>query len=205
MPTNIIDKELEKFLERVKKGTNGCWNWLGFINSGGYGKFFLGKKNYQAHRYSYARYIGNIPKGMVIDHLCRKRSCVNPEHLEVVTLKENALRGIGPSAINSRKTKCIQGHPLKGDNLFIRKSKDNTIYRICRECRRRYNREWSRKHYSHELKPWFREDSPFNKGSRRELSWNRAKKIHTCCKSICCFRHKVACPKLLLQSKLSKE
>lgn len=102
---------IDRFWQRVKK-TNSCWNWIG-SRAGlhkNYGNISDGKKSIFAHRFSYLIHKGEIPKGLVIDHLCRNTLCVNPAHLEAVTHRENLLRGIGPTAINYKKTHCIRGH-----------------------------------------------------------------------------------------------
>lgn len=88
-----------------------CWEWIGTVNSGGYGSFNDGRQ-FKAHRWSYARFKGPIPPSLTLDHLCRNRRCVNPDHLEPVTNRENILRGNGPTAENARKTHCKRGHPL---------------------------------------------------------------------------------------------
>ena len=78
---------------------NGCWDWVGTKTRFGYGLARLGPRNTplrQAHRMMYERHKGPIPKGLVIDHLCRNTSCVNPDHLEAVTQKENIRRGKNP-------------------------------------------------------------------------------------------------------------
>jgi len=72
---------------------NSCWLWQGIINEAGYGKLKVSKRWVKAHRYSYELFVGDIPEGLTLDHLCRNRSCVNPGHLEPVTLRENVLRG----------------------------------------------------------------------------------------------------------------
>ena len=77
-------------------------------------------------------YCGKVKDGLVIDHLCRHTSCVNPSHLEAVTPGENTLRGYGPTAMNARKTECVRGHSLSGDNLYV----DPDGNRGCRACRR---------------------------------------------------------------------
>ena len=99
----------------------------------GHGRFAITHtKLTQAHRFSYELYNGEITGNLTIDHLCRNRNCVNPQHLEVVTIKENVLRGIGPTAINSIKTHCIKGHEFNEKNTYIRPNGD----RNCRECNR---------------------------------------------------------------------
>ncbi len=102
----------------------GCWLWMGATYIGGrggtrgshplpYGQF----RRMPAHRWAYERFVGPIPNGLQLDHLCRTTLCVNPDHLEPVTNRENVLRGTSPSAGNARKTHCNRWHPLSGDNL----------------------------------------------------------------------------------------
>jgi len=83
----------KKIINKIKKDKKGCWNWLGKLNSGGYGLLGWNRKVIRAHRYFYEYYKGKIPKGLQIDHLCRNRGCVNPNHLEAVTCQTNVLRG----------------------------------------------------------------------------------------------------------------
>lgn len=104
----------------------GCWRWTASIDAYGYGRI----TNRPAHRVSYEVHVGPIPDGLQLDHLCRVRSCVNPNHLEPVTLYENLMRSEGPSAINSRKTHCKRGHPLTRDNLV-----EISPRRICKTCK----------------------------------------------------------------------
>ncbi len=127
-----------RFWSKVEK-TDGCWNWTGTTNRG-YGQFNInGGNRIYAHRFSYELTNGPIPERLTIDHLCRNPSCVNPEHLEVVTMRENLLRGNTLQAENARKTLCKKGHPLEGDNLvqcLLRRGK-----RICRTCRNERRRK----------------------------------------------------------------
>jgi hypothetical protein len=120
----------------------GCHLWAGVLGDTGYGRFTqrLGNKtfNVQAHRFAYEHAKGPIPAGMEIDHLCRVRVCVNPDHLEAVTRKENWRRSNGTSATNARKTHCKRGHPLSGENLYVTPQG----YRQCRTCINEKSRRW---------------------------------------------------------------
>jgi hypothetical protein len=93
----------------------GCWLWTGAISQHGYGRFYFRGKAEAAHRASYILYRSEIPEGLEIDHLCRTRNCVNPDHLEPVTPKVNRLRGYGWAGIHSRRTHCPKGHQLVSD------------------------------------------------------------------------------------------
>ncbi len=129
----------ERFWEKVgPSGTADCWPWTGGVNSQGYSALRVGKMKVYAHRWIYAHWFGSIPAGLTIDHLCRKRTCVNPTHMEVVTRGENVLRGISIFAQNARKTHCLRGHPFDEANTrLVRKGRQ---CRICAEraWRKRY-------------------------------------------------------------------
>ena len=101
----------------IPEPNTGCWLWIAGIAGGGYGSYWNGTKKVSAHRFSYEQTRGPIPQGLEIDHLCRQRLCVNPEHLEAVTHRENVLRGDGWTAHQARQTHCHRGHPLTPDNL----------------------------------------------------------------------------------------
>lgn len=132
---------VERFAEHVALTDSGCIVWLAGTNAVGYGQFRLspadGCRRVYAHRWSYEHHIGPIPDGLHLDHLCRVRHCVNPDHLEPVTLAENVLRGESGPAKNARKTHCPQGHPYSGDNLYVR---PNARQRVCLQCRRTRDR-----------------------------------------------------------------
>ena len=139
----------DRFLEKVRyiQG-NDCWIWHGQIRPDGYGVFYVnesGRKEY-AHRVSYNLHKGAIEKGKVIDHVCRTRYCVNPDHLEVVTHKENSMRSpIMGNPQKKNQTHCIHGHPLAGNNLYI---SPNSRKRVCITCRNERKRKL--KQESHE-------------------------------------------------------
>jgi hypothetical protein len=127
--------EDERFWKKVIKSDNGCWEWIGGKNPDGYGSFGLaGGKVTSAHRWSYEKSIGPIPNGLTIDHICRNRACVNPDHLECVSFIENILRGTGWTAINKRKGTCPAGHEYDKTN--------NRGSRICSECARAQRLSW---------------------------------------------------------------
>jgi hypothetical protein len=113
--------------------------WIGCKTKNGYGRMHVGSRyegndrNVLAHRVAYELARGPIPDGLQVDHICRTRSCINPDHLELVTQRENILRGEGGSARNARKTHCIRGHELMPPNLRI--GPDGA--RCCRACERR--------------------------------------------------------------------
>lgn len=120
----------ELILSNIEIDPSGCWLWTGLVTKRGYGMFSVAKRLYTPHRVSYREFKGPIEIGNEIDHLCRVRRCVNPEHLESVTKRENILRGESFSAKNARKTHCKQGHPYAGENLMHHNGQ-----RMCRTCR----------------------------------------------------------------------
>lgn len=133
--------QFANFLGKIKRLDNGCWEWQGAKNPKGYGIFGHHRRTEMAHRYSHKIFKGEIPKGFTIDHLCRNRGCVNPDHLEPVTQRENLLRGNGWSGRNARKALCPRGHVLAGDNLCGWRLKKG--FRECLIC----NKEMQKRHY----------------------------------------------------------
>lgn len=127
-----------RFWSKVKK-TDLCWLWTAgrFPSSCGYyGCFRADGRNIRAHRYAYELLVGPIPEGLQLDHLCRNTLCVNPDHLEPVTARENNMRGFGVGAEHARKTHCHRGHPFSDENTRIN-PKDGR--RICATCHRERN------------------------------------------------------------------
>ncbi len=124
-----------RFWELVIK-TEGCWWWMGNHTSEGYGSYWRNGRQLLAHRLAYKMEIGPIPEGLVLDHLCRNPSCVNPAHLQPVTQRINTRRGIGPTAINAAKTHCYRGHEFNALNTYT----DKTGRRHCRPCQNLRNR-----------------------------------------------------------------
>jgi hypothetical protein len=134
--------DINRFLAKVDKADE-CWLWTARKNYKGYGMFRLGSRVPYAHRVAYEHYVGPIPEGLQLDHICRVRHCVNPDHLEPVTNAENALRGEGPTAKNVTKTHCPKGHEYTGDNLYV----DPRGGRNCRACRREKAKAWRAKQH----------------------------------------------------------
>lgn len=134
-------KTVEQRLLALVHKTPSCWLFEGQKNTQGYGRMRMGGRggrHLPAHRISYEIYVGPIPDGMVLDHLCRVVNCVNPAHLQAVTQRTNVLRGLAPAAVNAQLTNCRKaGHPLSGDNL----GNDTPGHRRCKACRREYERE----------------------------------------------------------------
>lgn len=128
---------------RIEFADNGCWLWTASTTDG-YGQMKVNGKYFRAFRLAYELFVGAVPEGLQLDHLCHTadetcaggetcihRRCCNPEHLEPVTVRENLLRGRGFNSVNAAKTHCLRGHPLSGDNLYIEPKGS----RSCKTCR----------------------------------------------------------------------
>lgn len=126
--------------------TDSCWYWTAGKTKAGYGMFVEKGKHIYAHRFAYKTFKSKLTKGLVLDHLCRNRACVNPEHLEEVTMKTNYERGVAPEKFtrwNAYKDSCKKGHPLVTSNRYFRQSKPH--WRECNECRRLASKEYQRR------------------------------------------------------------
>lgn len=132
----------EKLLRRSEILESGCRQWIGALYNG-YGYVALPRTQHpiRAHRVAYRTWVGPIPDGLTIDHLCRNRACIEPTHLEAVPAKVNILRGDTLAARNKAKTHCNHGHPFEGDNLRITKTGE----RVCRACQERAKQAWLRR------------------------------------------------------------
>lgn len=113
-----------------------CCEWKGAKNVAGYGTIRMNGKTYLAHRLAVALSGRNIPKSLVCDHLCRNRACVNPDHIELVSTKENVLRGIGPTAQAAKQTACLKGHEYTPENTRYQQEKRGGKGGITRQCRK---------------------------------------------------------------------
>jgi len=144
----------ERFWEKVEEDpATGCWLWTASRGRGGYGNFSVGPGrplgphqrrsrgrgpgprlcSVVAHRHAYRQLVGPIPSWLQVHHVCVNPSCVNPEHLELATPRDNTLASNNPTANNARKTHCLRGHPLSGSNLY----RFPSGRRGCRTCGRR--------------------------------------------------------------------
>lgn len=128
-------KTVEQLIRKnARRQTNGCLLWIGRTNSYGYGMIAHKGVTYMAHRFVYEARVGPIPDGLTLDHFRPKcpKNCVEPSHLEPVTLVENVMRGSSPQAKNARKTHCPRGHPYSPDNTACYR---NGRWRVCKACR----------------------------------------------------------------------
>ena len=131
--TPLLDADpqaLARFDKHVKRrGSAKCWIWRGSV-AGRYGLFFLNGRQMMAHRASYLLFIGPIPEGLQLGHICRKKRCVNPHHLKLETTRDSLLRGKTIAARNASKTHCLRGHAFTEENTY----RNGQGGRMCRTC-----------------------------------------------------------------------
>ena len=123
-----------------------CLPWVAHSDRFGYGQFKVGGRVVLAHRFAYEMVVGPIPDGLQLDHLCRVRHCVNPDHLEPVTNRENALRGTGITSVHAAKVNC----PKCGGPYTYYTRADGSTRRQCVPCRGEYTREYNRRRYNNQ-------------------------------------------------------
>ena len=149
----------DRFWSKVNKDAeNGCWLWTASVSRHGYGKFGKGKQGEgwdRAYRVAYRLVVGPIPEGLEFDHLCRNPSCVNPAHLQLVSHRDNMLRGNTFGAANAFKTHCPQGHPYDLFNTYFhlnKKKKWQNWCRQCATCRKKRIDDWNWRHRKNNLR-----------------------------------------------------
>ena len=156
------------FLERICITPSGCWMWLGNRVRNGYGRF----RHSYAHRIAFEQWRGPIPASREIDHLCRNKGCVNPDHLDLVTRSENNRRGL--LGVLRQQTHCKMGHHFDAANTHI----DSKGHRTCRACHneaaRRYIEE-HREYYAAKRREYYQRNIEVERAKAREYQRNRRK------------------------------
>lgn len=138
---NMSRSDLARFEAKFEpEPMSGCWLWLAAVDYNGYGRFYINGSVHRAHRVAFAHFIGPIPEGLEIDHRCRQRCCVNPDHLEAVTHQQNMHRGDTVCAGLAERTHCKSGHRFTKENTHVYKGA-----RYCRACRRATSRKLYRR------------------------------------------------------------
>jgi HNH endonuclease len=129
---------LIRFQSRIIKDKNECWIWQGKIAANGRAVFKVNGRSVYVHRWAYEHYKGPTPEGLVLDHLCKVPACVNPDHLEAVTQRENNRR---------MRTYCRNGHFLTEENTYLAKNGD----RVCRTCLKKRSKKYQQRSYERQL------------------------------------------------------
>ena len=125
-PADLTPVVMERFWSKTRALEDGCIEWVAYRMATGYGRFALKRHPHQAHRIALVAHLGHMPDGLDVDHLCRNRSCVNPDHLEFVTTATNIARMLATHAAD----RCAQGHDLTLPNARLAGAT-----RGCRQCR----------------------------------------------------------------------
>lgn len=140
-PMPLTSRDKARALSKVER-RDGCWRWLGsHFQTTGYALFNAKHDDSvwrptTAHRAVWEALVGPVPEGLVLDHLCRNRWCVNPAHLEPVPQRINMFRGMAPAAIVQRTDVCCRGHIYTEENTRWRKGRNGRMKRACRACDR---------------------------------------------------------------------
>jgi hypothetical protein len=131
-------KAEDRFWSKVRR-TDLCWEWEASHDTRGYGLLWLDRRWIGAHRFAYELLVGRIPEGLELDHLCRNKGCVRPDHLEPVTHRENSIRAVPFKRVvrGYRVTHCKQGHEYTPENTILYRG-----HRSCRACANEANRRY---------------------------------------------------------------
>lgn len=151
-PVRTDEEWTTDFIARIRHDQSGCWVWMGYIGTQGYGQASLRRRDEYVHRLSHELWVGPIPDGYDVDHLCHNRDvaceggitclhrrCVNPDHLEAISKKENRRRQRNVIEQMNR-THCPQGHPYDDENTISVRGNG----RNCRQCRLDYTKSHKR-------------------------------------------------------------
>lgn len=138
MPSTVVTDPIVRVLRRLDTSDlDSCWLWPGWKNEAGYGMVHGAERDHMVHRVVFEHFVGPVPEGLVLDHLCRVKGCVNYSHVEPVAQRTNVLRGEGLPAENAVKDACKHGHEFTPENTRVRKDGS----RLCRACEARRQRE----------------------------------------------------------------
>lgn len=131
-----------RLASRLQRTDAGCLEWTGYRNRQGYGQVKWQGRLWPVHKLVWTLTNGPVPDGLVVDHQeCDNPPCAEVSHLAPKPRGANTLRGVGPTAVNKRKTECKNGHPLEGDNVRV----ERTGSRRCLTCQRAYNAAYKRR------------------------------------------------------------
>jgi hypothetical protein len=131
----LSDAEIARFHTKIRSEAQ-CLIWTDSLDRDGYGAFWLQGRNRRAHRVAWFMHYGAIPAGAVINHVCRNRACVNPQHLEALQPGDHALRdSVSAPALNARKTHCPEGHEY--DQTVVWGGKRQRVCSICQRAKQR--------------------------------------------------------------------
>lgn len=139
----FTEEQSKRFWAKVnKKGDNECWEWIAAKNNKGYGQFRIGGVSKSTHRISYIIHKGEMPDGLMICHTCNNPTCINPNHLYAGTGKDNMKQSVREMRHHEQsKTHCKNGHEFTEENTFLRVRKGRGTTRVCRECKRKSDRQ----------------------------------------------------------------